>query len=298
MHALTEYILTADYMSSQIASTFNCGKVLTLSLPNCERYYQEFMNHLVDLQKIYESLIDEESRKVFRGYWLGNISGQFSALVHTYDTHYCTEGFLPERGAIFVEGGVMDGRTSAMFTDMGYKVYAFEMDKINFDDSKKVAEEKGFVLENLGLGTHNHDMNYVHAPWNNPGASRLVADGKDVAKIVSLDSYVREKNLPRVDCIKLDVEGAELDVLRGAATTIARWKPILLLSAYHKVDDFRTLWNFVNSIRSDYEWSIRHYGSKVDDSIRTLLDGRADILNYFGMPPLACSFEECCLLAR
>ena len=119
-----------------------------------------------------------------------------------------------------------------------------------------------------------------------------------LAKIVSIDSYVREKNLPRVDCIKLDVEGAELDVLRGATTTIARWKPILLLSAYHKIDDFRTLWNFVNSIRSDYEWAVRHYGHKVDDSVQAFSDGKAEVLNYFGLPPLTCNFEECCLLAR
>ena len=38
--------------------------------------YDFFMNHLTDLQSVYESLIDEESKRTFRGYWLGNISHQ------------------------------------------------------------------------------------------------------------------------------------------------------------------------------------------------------------------------------
>ena len=64
------------------------------------------------------------------------------------------------------------------------------------------------------------------------------SDGADVVQIMSIDSYVAEKKLPRVDFIKLDVEGAELDTLKGAATTIARFKPILALSAYHKWETF------------------------------------------------------------
>ena len=119
------------------------------------------------------------------------------------------------------------------------------MNKENYETARKVAKEKKFVLENLGLGAQKCEMNYVPAG----GATHFDSTGSAVAQITTLDAYVREKNLPRVDFIKLDVEGAELDVLKSAVTTIAQYKPILALSAYHKWDDFWTLMNFVKLIR-------------------------------------------------
>ena len=265
-----------------------------------EKFYEAFMNNLSKLQKVYESLVDEESRKIFRGYWLGNITKQFSELRHSNDSHYFTCGFIPEPGAVVIDGGVLDGTTSALFCGLGCKVYGFEMDKINYEATQPLAKEKGFVLENLGLGAYSHDVKYTHAPDGNPGASRFDIQGQETAKLVSLDWYVREKGLSRVDCIKLDVEGAELDVLKGAKTTIARWKPILILSAYHKLDDFWTLMNFVKSIRPDYEWSCRHYAMFPEDSPRWLANDSDSVnrLQDLNMEVSIKPFNECCLLAK
>ena len=119
--------------------------------------------------------------------------------------------------------------------------------------------------------------------------------GNDVAKVVSIDSYVREKKIPRVDFIKLDVEGAELDVLEGAKATIALYKPILALSVYHKLDDFWTLMNFVKSIRPDYEFALRHYPV----SSESLFDEKKyDRFFSMGLQPDSRTYGDCVLLAR
>jgi len=44
-----------------------------------------------------------------------------------------------------------------------------------------------------------------------------------------LDDWVKDRPLPRLDLIKMDVEGAEADVLRGADETLRRLRPILLV---------------------------------------------------------------------
>jgi FkbM family methyltransferase len=55
--------------------------------------------------------------------------------------------------------------------------------------------------------------------------------------LTTIDNLVAELKLDRVDYIKMDIEGAEQNALRGARTTLARLHPRLSLSAYHRGDD-------------------------------------------------------------
>ncbi|MBR3746044.1 MAG: FkbM family methyltransferase, partial [Selenomonadaceae bacterium] len=172
----------------------------------------------------------------------------------------------------------------------------FEPSRQNFEVARKVAAENNFVAENLGLGSYKHETTFTQDP--NPGASKIDPHGTETVKITTLDAYVREKNLRRVDFIKLDVEGAELDVLRGAVTTIARFKPILALSAYHKWDDFFTLMNFVKSIRPDYEFALRHSFDSFEDAPSAYSDELFAKLKKFNLKPSIRGYQECVLFAR
>ena len=253
-----------------------------------------FTKHLSELKEVYDNLIDGDSRKTFCGYWRGIISNQIGKIFYANTPHYICAGFIPERGAIVIDGGAFDGGTASIFSDMGYKVYAFEMDKDNFELARKAAKEKSFVVENFGLGSYKHEMTY-----DKKLSSSCISDtGSEVAQIITLDEYVREKNLPRVDFIKLDVEGAELDVLKGAAATIARFKPILALSAYHKLDDFWTLMNFVKSVRPDYEFAMRQFVISPAEEPSTFERYTEKKLLSLGLELKWKLFFECVLFAR
>lgn len=60
-----------------------------------------------------------------------------------------------------------------------------------------------------------------------PTASRSVAAG-DV-ELTTLDEFCTNSNITRIDLVKIDVEGAELDVLKGGLTSIARFQPFLIV---------------------------------------------------------------------
>ena len=49
------------------------------------------------------------------------------------------------------------------------------------------------------------------------------------ARVLTLDAYVAESALERIDFIKLDVDGNELRVLEGAAHTLERFRPTMLM---------------------------------------------------------------------
>lgn len=73
------------------------------------------------------------------------------------------------------------------------------------------------------------------------GASSLIRTHKNSPKesieVTTLDIYAREHNLD-IGFIKVDIEGFEMEFLKGARATIESQKPAMLISIYHKSDDF------------------------------------------------------------
>jgi len=70
--------------------------------------------------------------------------------------------------------------------------------------------------------------------------------------LTTIDRIAAELGLPRVDFIKMDVEGAEVKALAGAAGVLARCKPRLAIAAEHKPDDAVTIPAAVRRARADY----------------------------------------------
>ncbi len=61
-----------------------------------------------------------------------------------------------------------------------------------------------------------------------------------------------ELGLPRVDYIKMDIEGSEREALKGAQGTLRKYRPRLMIDAYHRPDDPRVLPAIIRQAHSDY----------------------------------------------
>ncbi len=72
--------------------------------------------------------------------------------------------------------------------------------------------------------------------------------------MVTIDDFVRERNLDRVDFIKMDTEGYEKQIIEGARETIKRFSPTLSLSAYHSSTDKTEVPKLVRTIDSMYQY--------------------------------------------
>jgi hypothetical protein len=75
--------------------------------------------------------------------------------------------------------------------------------------------------------------------------------------VTSIDDYVQENSL-NVGLIKLDVEGAESNVIEGAINTIKTQKPLLIISIYHTPKDFFEIKPKLENLQLGYHFLIRH----------------------------------------
>jgi len=69
---------------------------------------------------------------------------------------------------------------------------------------------------------------------DNSGASRIGLQGEQgiVIDVTTLDKFADAENLKQVDFIKIDVEGYEEHLLKGASQMIDRFKPIILIELW------------------------------------------------------------------
>ena len=88
----------------------------------------------------------------------------------------------------------------------------------------------------------------------NSGGNSTLNTGNASEKITltTLDKFVEDRKLERVDFIKADIEGAERDMLRGACNTLKTFAPKLAICTYHLPDDPEVLENIILKANPDY----------------------------------------------
>lgn len=151
---------------------------------------------------------------------------------------------LLKPGMVFVDAGANKGEftvLAAKYTEGG-KVLAFEPVAAVFEELKANVSANGFQHVQLirkGLGKASGERVIYHAENKrgqelNMGTYTLYPRaGMDIAlgsiSVITLDDFVKEEGIGRVDVIKIDIEGGEREMLLGALETIRRWKPVIFI---------------------------------------------------------------------
>jgi FkbM family methyltransferase len=131
-------------------------------------------------------------------------------------------------------------------------VYAFEPTpetfKMLLENTKWYKNIKCFPY---ALGEKERMVSIVRHPNGSPG-SNYVGEGGTPVEMKTIDSFGFDMQF-----LKMDVEGFEANVLKGAAETIKKYKPVIAMSAYHKPEDMTELPKVLNSI-APYDCEFKH----------------------------------------
>jgi FkbM family methyltransferase len=77
-------------------------------------------------------------------------------------------------------------------------------------------------------------------------------------KTISIDEFLKEENLKRIDFIKMDIEGSEEKALLGAKETLRKFKPKLAITIYHNLNDFYKLPLLIKRLNPDYKIKVKN----------------------------------------
>ena len=218
--------------------------------------------HADGIGSAYRLFADQRSREVYSSLLAYKLSGELAPLLASGEPNYDPFALLPtDRFRRVFDGGAYDGDTARELLDAAPgigEIICAEPDERNYRH----------LLAYRDRETRAAITPCRVALSDAPGAATLFASGNRNSSLFRPSHEAKREEIEvatvdgllggtAVDFIKLDVEGAEAAALRGAQATLARFRPALLVSAYHRSEDLFALPLLLAGLCPDYRFYLR-----------------------------------------
>jgi len=237
------------YVKNNIYQLMNIPIELTSKEILFIREYKQFKKRVKKIGTVFKLNIGGED------FYLPTPEFENSVFYHGYGLSSLNKFYDLDllKGKDFIDGGTYNGDSALIFKYINPKtIHCFEPDKINFKLLEETKELNGIInweCNRLGLGDKEEERTF-----NNQSTGSTVSEqGKEKAKIITIDSY-SHKNKLDVGLIKLDIEGYEFKAIEGAEETIKKFKPVLILAIYHTGKDFFELPRLLKEYVPEYSF--------------------------------------------
>lgn len=233
-----------------------------------EMTHQDFKKYLPGYAQAYDLFEDEKSKQILleriECYLMSEKISASRAELQYFDPEIIT---LSDE-EIVADGGMYVGDTAESFmkcVDYKYRhYYGFEPDRKNYQIAKIALSNLNNVsLINKGLWNCETELSFNGSLTS---SSKLDdKNGEDSVLVTSLDTFFEGKEPPTL--IKMDIEGSELEALKGSEYLIRTYKPKLAICVYHKPEDMYVLPEIIKSYREDYKLYLRHYTDGIYETV-------------------------------
>jgi FkbM family methyltransferase len=190
----------------------------------------------------------------------------FHELEYNSENHYFEDDIIKlSKDEVFVDGGGYSGDTTRAFIEKvsGHynEIHVFEPDEKLMNMARlDLSAFPNIVYYEKGLFSHE-----TRLPFNQTGGldGAISSQGTYTIEVTAIDAAIHKK----VTFIKLDIEGAEEQALKGSAIQLAVNRPKLALACYHKAGDLWNLSRIVLEICPDYTIHFRHYSHSALETV-------------------------------
>lgn len=228
--------------------------------------------HFAKLQEVYDLLADDASRAVYAGRTKALMTGNAGYLPLSLHQEYYHPCVQPEPGDIMLDGGVSDmvGAQIQFAQSVGSTGHVFGFEPI--PDMAAIAKRNlkvfpQYHLQTAGLGEASGQIHFTYLRDSSHIAASPAHENSVLCQMTTIDDFVQKHHLGRVNCIKLDVEGAEILALAGGRKTIMKHRPKLIVCLYHKPSDMIDIPLFIHKIVPEYTIHVAHSSCLFTDTI-------------------------------
>lgn len=176
------------------------------------------------------------------------------------ETYVLEDKCGPDKNDVIIDAGAYKGETALWFADKvgkNGKVYAFEILPSHVQVIEQNIHRNGLddivSTVNKGLWSENSTIQVCE----NSDATKCSETNEGIeSEVVAFDDFVEEMSINKIDYIKMDIEGAELNALKGAEKTLKRDQPKLAICLYHKYMDIVEIPLWLKQLNSQYKFYI------------------------------------------
>ena len=167
--------------------------------------------------------------------------------------------YKPQKGDVIIDCGAHIGNCTILFSRLVGKsgtVIALEPFENSFTILKERTKNLKCKIILINKALWDEDTKIPLKVFNNTVSCRIVDDnhslaGPDIKKIdcITIDKLISELKPGRLDMIKMDIEGAEVEALKGAVNTMGKYAPKFSIASYHVKDNKKTCFWIENFLR-------------------------------------------------
>ena len=234
------------------------------------------------IEKNYKELKDKESKKLYNNllkYRYIRDPKLISNLYRNREECYLDKIFIDNyKDGLYIDAGSYN---ADFITTLSNKIpinnsmfYIFEPNKIFYENINRTLDKNiNYQTFNIALCDKKSTMEFMQIPSStshiidkkyNAYKNTVAENNISIIETNKLDNIVTD-NI--VKGIKMDVEGSEYSLIKGATKTIKKDRPIMLIAIYHKWDDLFKIQNYISNLNLDYSFYIRHYSLSVAKTI-------------------------------
>lgn len=221
-------------------------------------------------EDFYENLSDRHSKDSFVAYVLSKARQDMKYLPPVFEkVQYFPKGiFELSKDESYFDCGAFTGDTIADFlkaTGGSYRhIWAAEPDKSNYKQLTDYISKHNLIhVDAINKGIHSSSGKL---PFEENG-SMLSMISEKAHNYIEVDTIDHITAGRPVSYIKMDVEGVELEALKGAEKTIREYTPILGISIYHKQQDLIDIPQYIKTLVPEYKFYFRVHKKLAIDTV-------------------------------
>jgi FkbM family methyltransferase len=195
-----------------------------------------------------------------------NIEGTF--LLGQYRYSPAEIGVDP--GDVVIDGGGCWGDTALYFAERAQHVFCFECMPSNIEILEGNLRMNPALARKISvIPKALWNVSRQKLAFEDRGPASMAASGGPNIEVETqtIDDFVQENSIRKVNFIKMDIEGSEPQAIIGAEETIRRHRPKLAIAIYHDLRHFATIPNWINGLSIGYRFYVDHFTIHTEETI-------------------------------